>query len=311
LVPVNLINPGLTRNESERSFSELCFPEEHASKQAAMDTRKAGESDEFIEIWKGQFRKAIETVCGQLASLNVRPLAAAELPSSDTIGQYLWWKQTFGETTQDVESCIAWFGAPQPTWSAIGDQIAGDQQTPEQAYFEVLGRGNQGTAQALGNATGRQIEYSSGGPEQLLEAGGLRFWEVKLRLNFTDLPPMLVASSGALSHAPETSTPANLLQLGTRLAADRPVTPMFGRLMDLELPLSVALGRAVLPVRDILKITAGSLIELDRNVGQPVDLLVHGTVIARAELVSLQGNYGVRIKEVISREDRMALPGAR
>jgi flagellar motor switch protein FliN len=88
---------------------------------------------------------------------------------------------------------------------------------------------------------------------------------------------------------------------------DAGFTPMLRRLMDLELPLAVALGRAVLPIEDILKMTSGSLIELDRSVGDYVDLMVHGTVVARGEIVSVKGNYGVRIKEIISRQDRLAL----
>lgn len=84
-------------------------------------------------------------------------------------------------------------------------------------------------------------------------------------------------------------------------------SPMLERLMDLELPLSVALGRAVLPIQDILKMTSGSLIELDRGVGDYVYLMVHGTLVARGEIVSVKGNYGVRIKEIISRQDRLAL----
>lgn len=90
-------------------------------------------------------------------------------------------------------------------------------------------------------------------------------------------------------------------------AVDAGFPPMLRRLMDLELPLAVALGRAVLPIEDILKITSGSLIELDRTVGDYVDLMVHGTVVARGEIVSVKGNYGVRIKEIISRQDRLAL----
>ena len=84
-------------------------------------------------------------------------------------------------------------------------------------------------------------------------------------------------------------------------------TPMLQRLMDLELPLAVVLGRASLPVQEILKINSGSLIELDRNATDYVDLIVHGTVVARGEIVSVKGNYGVRIKEIISREERLAL----
>ncbi len=87
-------------------------------------------------------------------------------------------------------------------------------------------------------------------------------------------------------------------------------SPMLQRLMDLELPLAVALGSAQLPINEILKMSPGSLIELDRNVGEYVDLMVHGTTVARGEIVSVKGNYGVRIKEIISRQDRMALQDA-
>src|SRR6185437_1454945 len=52
--------------------------------------------------------------------------------------------------------------------------------------------------------------------------------------------------------------------------------------------------------------TLTPLIELDRNVGEFVDLIVHGTVVARGEVVSVKGNYGVRIKQIISRQDRLA-----
>ena len=85
---------------------------------------------------------------------------------------------------------------------------------------------------------------------------------------------------------------------------------MLSRLMDLQLPVTVLLGRAVLPIRDVLKISFGSLIELDRQIDDYVEVMVHGTVVARGEIVSVRGNYGVRIKEIISRQDRIALQDA-
>jgi flagellar motor switch protein FliN/FliY len=85
---------------------------------------------------------------------------------------------------------------------------------------------------------------------------------------------------------------------------------MMQRLMDLKLPMSVTLGKARLPIEDVLKLTSGSILELDREVGEYVDLTIHGTVVARGEIVSVKGNYGVRIKELISHQDRMALKDA-
>ncbi|MBV8812057.1 MAG: flagellar motor switch protein FliN [Acidobacteriaceae bacterium] len=109
----------------------------------------------------------------------------------------------------------------------------------------------------------------------------------------------------------DNSAETGIASLLTHSSGEQPLIPMLNRLMDLELPLSIALGRSSLPIRDVLKMTPGSLIELDRKIGDLVDLVVHGTTIAKGEVVSVKGNYGVRIKEIISRQDRLALQGQR
>jgi flagellar motor switch protein FliN/FliY len=81
------------------------------------------------------------------------------------------------------------------------------------------------------------------------------------------------------------------------------------RVLDLKLPVAVVLGQAVWPIQEILKLTSGSLIELDRTVNDDVDLVIHGTVVARGQIVSVKGNYGVRIKRILSPENRLAMPG--
>ena len=82
------------------------------------------------------------------------------------------------------------------------------------------------------------------------------------------------------------------------------------RLMDLRLPMSVVLGETRLLMEDLLKLTPGSILELDHEVNEYVDVTIHGTVVARGEIVSVKGNYGIRIKELISQQDRMALKDA-
>ena len=101
--------------------------------------------------------------------------------------------------------------------------------------------------------------------------------------------------------------PATLPPASEQLAGTVTSPLMLSRLMDLRLPVSVLLGRATITVRDALKLMSGSVIELDRQVGDYVDVMVHGTVVARGEIVSVKGNYGVRIKEVISRQERIKL----
>ena len=65
---------------------------------------------------------------------------------------------------------------------------------------------------------------------------------------------------------------------------------------------TVELGRAKLSVAEILSLTIGSVIELDRLAGSPVDVLVNGTLIARGEVVVIDEEFGVRVSEVLGYE---------
>src|SRR5262249_55202724 len=76
-------------------------------------------------------------------------------------------------------------------------------------------------------------------------------------------------------------------------------------LMEVELPVSVSFGRAELPLRDVLKLNSGSIVELNRTISDPVEIIVNNCVIARGEVVVVDGNYGVRIQHVVSREERL------
>lgn len=76
-------------------------------------------------------------------------------------------------------------------------------------------------------------------------------------------------------------------------------------LMDVALPVSVSFGRTVLPVHEVLRLSTGSIVELDRAINEPVDVIVNDCVIARGEVVVVEGNYGVRIQQIASRHDRL------
>jgi flagellar motor switch protein FliN/FliY len=70
-------------------------------------------------------------------------------------------------------------------------------------------------------------------------------------------------------------------------------------LKDVPLEVKAELGRSRRLVRDILRLTVGAVIELDKEAGEPVDLLVNNKMIARGEVVEIDGKYGVRILEII------------
>jgi flagellar motor switch protein FliN/FliY len=68
--------------------------------------------------------------------------------------------------------------------------------------------------------------------------------------------------------------------------------------LDVELNVTLRFGQRQLTLREVLELTSGSVIELDRQVEEPVELLLEGKVIARGEAVVIDGNYGLRVTEV-------------
>ncbi len=76
-------------------------------------------------------------------------------------------------------------------------------------------------------------------------------------------------------------------------------------LLDVELPVSVSFGHSEMALKDVLKLGAGSVVELDKSVNDPVSIIVNHKPIAKGEVVMVDGNYGVRILEVESTTDRI------
>ncbi len=76
-------------------------------------------------------------------------------------------------------------------------------------------------------------------------------------------------------------------------------------LIDVEVTLSVEIGRCRLPIKQLISLTQGSVVELDRAVDEPLDLLVNGTLIARGEVVVVDGQFGLRLVDVVSQSERL------
>jgi flagellar motor switch protein FliN len=73
-------------------------------------------------------------------------------------------------------------------------------------------------------------------------------------------------------------------------------------LYDVEMTLTAEIGRTRLPVRQVLDLVPGSVLELDRAAGAPADLMVNGRLIARGEVVVVDEDYGIRITEIVAAE---------
>jgi flagellar motor switch protein FliN/FliY len=84
----------------------------------------------------------------------------------------------------------------------------------------------------------------------------------------------------------------------------REIRPGFDLLHDVEMEVTAELGRTRMSVRELLSLTPGAVIELDRAAGGPADLLVNGRLIARGEVVVIDENFGIRITEIVGPSER-------
>jgi len=77
-------------------------------------------------------------------------------------------------------------------------------------------------------------------------------------------------------------------------------------LLDIPLEVSVELGRVRMLIKDILDLSTGSVVELDKVAGEPVDLLVNGKLVAKGEVVVIEDNFGIRVTEILSPMERLS-----
>jgi flagellar motor switch protein FliN/FliY len=76
-------------------------------------------------------------------------------------------------------------------------------------------------------------------------------------------------------------------------------------LQTISVTLSVEVGRAMIKIKDLMRLTQGSVVELDRIAGEPLDLLVNDTVVAQGEVVLVNERYGIRLTRVVPASERM------
>ena len=188
--------------------------------------------------------------------------------------------------------CFVEFYEPQV--SALVARILGRppiDDEHEEALAKVLSRATSGLKSLLAAQYGElsfRLERVAG-----LAFGGMFVVPLSAPADKSGAPVLLYFDGqllGALCSSSSNPPAASLIQ---------GIDPANLRLvMDVELNVSLRFGQRQLPLREVLELSSGSVIELDRMVDEPVELLLDGKVIARGEAVIVDGNYGLRVTEI-------------
>jgi len=227
----------------------------------------------------------------------------------------LWWEQPF----QPLPGLTVWVAAPAAVWEHAGSitlKAAGlENVAPAEVrntWFEILGQSLSVMARSLTIVFGREITCDAGVERAAGDIGG---WaSVTMRFPDVELPPLAIALGsgliGMLASPPENETERRAVHdAPPPEPAEAPVPLTHSRTMDLlldvDLPVSISFGKTQLALKDVLKLTTGSIVELNRGVNDQVEVLVNQCLIARGEVVVVEGNYGVRIQQIASRQDRL------
>lgn len=94
-------------------------------------------------------------------------------------------------------------------------------------------------------------------------------------------------------------------ELKSEVLKQAPGSPDLDVILDIPVSISMEVGRTSITIRNLLQLNQGSVIELDRLAGEPLDVLVNGTLIAHGEVVVVNEKFGIRMTDVISPAERI------
>ncbi len=259
-------------------------------------------ADWLLARWAHTLGHVIESMTGE------RPDIVPGDGPPPAIPEQQWWRQAL-DLAPGAEIR---FGCPEAAAAEIGRRglrAAGiEQPEPEDirsTFWEVLSQTGASLGQVLTLELGREVTPAAGAElSQAPDTGEVR----PIEIHFADLqlPPCLVAFSEPLIEALSGGKQDEaFMRQGGGPAGAIGNSKTFDVLLEVEMPVSVSFGRVQLPLRDVLKLTTGSIVELNRAVSEPVEVIVNNCVVARGEVVVVEGNYGVRIQQVISPQERL------
>ncbi len=284
---------------------------------------------ELLNEFAQRLSASLEAMTGEAPAISWDPLPAAP----ETEPTALSWRQPLSGLPGAI-----WLYASEQAWTSAGQMVLAGAGIPDadsaeirSTYLEVSNQALAGLAQALTKLLQREVNPANGGETSDPLPGAARWAEFSVQLGAASLvltlglenaliaalpdpgakpdpaKPATVASAASSAPPPVAMAAGAGAGGGNAPPASNPLqgSKTFDLLLDVELPVSISFGRAQIQLKDVLKLTTGAIVELNRSIAEPVEIIVNNCVIARGEVVVIEGNFGVRIQEVISRQERL------
>jgi flagellar motor switch protein FliN len=257
----------------------------------------------FREAWSQHLIVALTSLSGEAVELGDDDTAVPPSPNQ-------WFHQAFPPLEGTLSIGVEWESAIRVGTGLLKATLI-EKQDPDpaiQAFAEMLGHASAGMASQFSALLKSEVRMQALiQSDQPLQSARKAF-QLQLVTSGGTCPIFVAVVGSDLVKAfdpepvalPVHSTPAGAV--ADPLAVS---TRNLDLLLDVELPISVSFGRAQLLLKDVIKLTTGSIVELNRSVSEPVDIIVNNCTIARGEVVVVEGNFGVRIKQIVSKQERL------
>jgi flagellar motor switch protein FliN len=285
-------------------------------------------SGEYIQIWAENFSQVMAQIAGSAVPCLMRSEAPAELLPEGPDDQGSDNQGSDNQGSNDLWALVSSSGAlrgemrlrlPPATVLRLAQIFMSEPEAPEaavtadhrDAVIELL-RQVSGTVATSAKARWGELQLrieaaaapswpvaevfwlqagAEGTPAMVLEFGLSAALVAELRVEKAEAAKAAVDSSIPVPNPISDSIPNPASDSG-------PGTGALDRLMDVQLAVTMRFGARQLLLREVLELSPGAVVELDRRIQEPVDLLLDGRLLARGEVVVIDGNYGLRVTDV-------------
>jgi flagellar motor switch protein FliN/FliY len=258
--------------------------------------------------WQGALVRVLESMVGP------ETLAATRISAApgDPAAWQRWVSPLWCRMPLDlIPGAAVWAGCSEPAMQALGRLAAGGVAMSEaecrETVLEIFSQAASVAADAISHRAGKRASFGAAEPSAV---PGPADCPVHIELTIEGSTHVFgFAADAAIVDALDREADAHTAPAAS--PSSRAAGPAASKprnlelLMEVELPVCVTFGRTQLPLKDVLKLSSGSIIELNRLANEPVDILINNSVIARGEVVVVDGNYGIRVTEIVSRKERI------